>query len=282
MFSRIYVEIGNICNLNCSFCPKTKREPRQMTPDEFDLVCSKITSHTKEIFLHVMGEPLCHPSLSELLDIAERHNLKVSITTNGTLLQSKGDILLRHSKNIRKISISLHCIEGNNIEERLAKYMDEVIEFSHASSAHGIYTVFRLWNLDTDEKLGANAQNEYIISRLKDEFTTPWRERWNGFSIADRVFLEYAGIFSWPHDNDADEVSEGYCYGLLEQIAILSDGEVVPCCLDSEGEICLGNIFREELRDIIDSPRAKKIRKGFLERRFTEDLCKKCTYARRF
>lgn len=282
MFRRIYVEIGNICNLDCSFCPKTKREKKQMSVTEFDEVCRKIKGHTGEIFLHVMGEPLCHPQLSSLLDIAREHGIRVSITTNGTLINRAKEVIFAHSDVIRKISISLHCIEGNNIEERLASYIDDAIAFSRISAEAGIYTVFRLWNLDTDEKPGANQQNEYIVSRLKCEFTTPWRERWNGFSIADKIFLEYAGIFSWPHDSDAEEVSTGYCYGLVEQIGILVDGTVVPCCLDSEGEIALGNIFERELQDIIDSPRAKAIRRGFFDRKMTEPLCRRCTYARRF
>ncbi len=281
-FNKIYVEIGNVCNLSCSFCPTLKREKRQMTPEEFGVICQAIRPYTDYIYLHLMGEPLCHNSLGELLGIARSSGFRVCITTNGTLLDKKGSLLLDFADIIHKVSISLHCIEGNDIESRLGDYMTSVTEFSRKASSLGIYTVLRLWNIDTDEREGENSQNEYIENRLRSDFPHVWKKRWNGYCIADHIFLEYAGIFTWPDESEAEPTDNGYCHGLGDQIGILADGTVVPCCLDSEGNIALGNIFEESLDKILKGERAENMINGFANREMREELCKKCSYAHRF
>ena len=282
MFNKIYVEIGNICNLRCSFCPELKRARRQMTSDEFERVCEAIKGYTDYIYLHVMGEPLLHPELDRMLDIAHSHGFRVCITTNGTLIKKNQEMLLSHSEVIHKVNISVHAIEGNGIEERLKSYMSEVVEFARAASMRGIFTILRLWNLDSGEALGANLQNELIEAALHREFSSEWKKRWNGYMLADRIFLEFAGAFVWPVESEAEEQKLGSCRGLLDQIAILADGAVVPCCLDSEGVISLGNIFDSSMESILASPRATAIRAGFLRGEMCEEMCKKCSYAHRF
>lgn len=281
-FNKIYVEIGNVCNLKCSFCPTLKREKRQMTPDEFGVVCESIRPYTDFIYLHLMGEPLCHPNFEDMLLVAKNFEFKVCITTNGTLLDKKGSTIEKYSDIIHKISVSLHCIEGNDIEDRLTTYMDAVINAAKRYSELGIYTVLRLWNLDTNEKQGENAQNEYIENRLHSEFPHEWKKRWNGYGVADHIFLEYAGIFTWPDESEAEPSDKGYCHGLGDQIGILADGTVVPCCLDSEGNIALGNIYEESLDEILKGKRAENMINGFASREMREELCKKCSYAHRF
>ena len=102
--------------------------------------------------------------------------------------------------------------------------------------------------------------------------------------LGTRTFLEWGEEFEWP-DLAAESISpddDAYCHGLCDQIGVLSDGRVVPCCLDSDGVITLGNIFETPLEEIISSPRACAIRDGFGRRRATEELCRRCGYARRF
>ena len=282
MFNKIYVEIGNICNLRCSFCPELKRDKRQMTADEFEQVCRAIKGYTDYIYLHVMGEPLLHPELDRILDIARSHGFRVCITTNGTLIAKNKDLLLSRADAIHKVNISVHSIEGNGIEERLERYMGEVVDFAKAAAERGIFTILRLWNLDSSEALGANLQNEIIEERLHREFSNDWKKRWNGYMLADRIFLEFAGAFVWPAESEAEEQKLGSCRGLLDQIAILANGAVVPCCLDSEGQMPLGNIFEDTLEAILATPRAVAIKDGFLHGEMREETCKKCSYAHRF
>lgn len=282
MFNKIYVEIGNICNLRCSFCPELKRDKRQMTADEFLHVCQAIKGYTDYIYLHVMGEPLLHPELEEMLGIAHSHGFRVCITTNGTLLGKCGELLTSHPEVVHKVNISVHSIEGNGKEERLDRYMSEVVDFAKSAAERGIFTILRLWNLDSREALGANLQNEIIEAKLHAAFSGEWKKRWNGYMLADRIFLEFAGAFVWPVESGAEERELGSCRGLIDQIAILANGAVVPCCLDSEGVISLGNIFEDSFESIISSPRAKAIKEGFLQGEMREEMCKRCSYAHRF
>ena len=282
MIDRVYVEIGNICNLKCSFCPGTKRAPRQMTAEEFDIVCKRLVGYTENLYFHVMGEPLLHPKLGELLKIAEGYGYKVSITTNGTLIHKAEEVLLENASALHRISISLHAPEGNDRTDSVSEYLDRAITFADKMSKKEVSVVYRLWNLDTDEKKGNNSQNEFILGRIREAYPEEWTKRYSGYRLAYRVFLEFDGIFTWPSESCAEGREEGRCHAMSRQIAVLADGSVVPCCLDSEGEMHLGNIFDEELDGILSSERAIKISEGFRSRRLVHPLCKKCTYSRRF
>ena len=285
MLERAYVEIGNICNLRCSFCHKTKREPRQMTRAEFSSVLRALSGKCKYIYLHLLGEPLLHPELNELLTIAEDMGQRVCITTNGTLLSSRGQIITEHKGAVHKVSISLHAPEGNSDsvgDMRLENYLDTAIAFAKSCAEAGIYVVFRLWNLDSAEGLGKNENNGCIENRLKESFPEEWQKRPRGYRLAKNIFLEYDGLFTWPAESRAEPREAGFCHGLSQQIGILADGSVVPCCLDSDGDIILGNIFKESIEDILSSERARKMAEGFKRGAMIEPLCQSCTYSKRF
>ncbi len=281
MLERVYVEIGNICNLSCGFCVGTNRAKKQMNETDFSHICEKIKNHTKFIYLHVLGEPLIHPLLSKFLDIARESGIRVCITTNGTLLSKHSEMLLSHSDVIHKISISLHSLEGNGIES-FKDYLKNASAFARDGAEKGMYIVFRLWNGDSSEKAGANNKNSLIEQFLKNEFKNEWQIRPQGFRLQENIFLHYDGIFTWPTESRAQAISEGYCHALSSQAAILVDGTVVPCCLDANGEIPLGNIFEESFDEILNSRRAREIIEGFKKGEMRESLCQKCTFARRF
>lgn len=282
MFDRIYVEIGNVCNMNCSFCAGTKRAPRIMSVQEFETVCEKLKGYTENLFFHVMGEPLLHPQLDLLLKTARKFGYRVSITTNGTLLGSVGDVLISNADAIHRVSISLHAPEGNGKNDSLSEYLSSVIDFAERFSSLDKNVVYRLWNLDTAERGGENTLNNEILQRLKKTYTGEWVKRYSGYRIAYRTFLEFDGIFTWPSESKAEPSLIGRCHALSKQIAVLADGTVVPCCLDSDGAIPLGNIFDEELASILSGELAEKIKKGFTACRMVHPVCQKCTYARRF
>lgn len=125
MFNRAYVEITNVCNLACSFCPGTRRPAGYMRPEDFRLLAEKLRGHTAYLYLHVMGEPLLHPQLEEILAIARQLDFRVCITTNGTLLPRRGHALA----GVHKVSVSLHSFEGNDRAEGLEAYLSGVWDF---------------------------------------------------------------------------------------------------------------------------------------------------------
>ena len=280
MLERIYVEIGNVCNLSCSFCHKTKREKRIMSVDEFKLIVSKIKNNVKYVYLHVLGEPLLHKDFPEILKIASEKDLKICITTNGTLLKLKGDYILNCGA-VHKVSISLHAPEGNGKSE-LKDYLKSVVTFSKLAAEKGIYVVFRLWNEDSAEGKGQNTQNRFIEGFLKSEFTEAWTSHGKGIRLSKNIFLEYDGVFTWPANSAAMNAEEGFCYGVISQLGVLADGTVVPCCLDADGDVPLGNIFTQSFEEILNSKRLKDIKNGFLNGKVSEPFCQKCTFKNRF
>ena len=278
MFKRVYVEITNVCNLSCVFCPGTGREKRFLTPEEFRLMAEKLRGHTRYLYFHVMGEPLLHPQLPELLAIAGELGFRVCITTNGTLLPEKGSALLA-APALHKVSVSLHSFEGNDGGD-MTDYLAAVWDFCAAAGEKGVLCALRLWN-----EGGAEERNGEILRFLstasgRDVENLPADSVGNK-RLAPGLFLESARKFDWPSP-DAAEGNVQFCHALRQQIAVLCDGTVVPCCLDGEGRLALGNLLVQELDGILDSPRARAIREGFDRRRPSEELCRRCGFARRF
>jgi len=274
-FQKVYVEISNLCNLSCAFCPGTKRQKRAMTEEEFSSLLPKLRPYTDFLYFHLMGEPLCHPKLGTFLALARAHGFKVILTTNGTLL-SKQQALLLASSALHKVNISLHAFEANDLDIPFGTYLQQCFSFGKAAEGKVLIS-YRLWNNG-----GADARNEEIKAMLAQYFPGPWEQRRQGIRIGDRVFLEHGDKFDWPDLSANDGGEHVFCYGLRDQLGVLCDGTVVPCCLDHEGDLNLGNLFHQNLEEILASERAKAIYEGFSRRKVTEPLCRRCGYARRF
>ena len=274
-FSKAYVEISNLCNLSCAFCPGTKRKKKAMTEDEFAALLPKLRPYTDFLYFHLMGEPLCHPKLSRFLELAHQAGFKVILTTNGTLLHEHQELLLA-SGGLHKVNISLHAFEANDLSVPFEEYLRRCLEFGKAAEGK-VLVSYRLWNNG-----GADGLNDQILSALKQYFTEDWVQERRGIRIGSRVYLEHGDKFDWPDLSAADGGAALFCYGLRDQIGVLCDGTVVPCCLDHEGDLALGNLFTQDLAEILESKRAKAIYEGFSNRNAAEPLCRRCGYARRF
>ena len=273
-YSRVYVEITNICNKNCSFCPGTTRQPKRMTMEEFSFIAKSLVGVTDYLYFHVMGEPLTHPNLRDFVEYATNLGFKCAITTNGSLLEGRGGGLL--NSGLYKMNISVHSFEDGD-EKNYHSYINSIAEYAEKASRAGILTVLRLWNKGYDGGL-----NDSTLDILQNRLQGEWKWGSRGARIRHKLHLEYGDRFDWP-DMEANNLGdEVFCYGLGDHFGILCDGRVIPCCLDREGAITLGNIFDQNIRDIISSDRAEAIRCGFEKKCAVEELCQKCGYARRF
>lgn len=275
MLQKAYLEITNVCNLNCSFCPGTRRAPRFLRVEEFQLLAGKLRRQTDYLYFHLLGEPLLHPELGALLRIAGELGFACMITTNGSLLPERGELLLA-AERLRKVSISLQSFEANPGGE-LEGYLSGCLAFARKAAEKGVFCELRLWN-----RGGLETLNPAIRERLEACFPLPWEKSRNGWKLAERIWLDPGERFDWPDLDAPDRGERCFCYGLRNQIGVLCDGTVVPCCLDHEGDIPLGNLFTQELDEILASPRARAIYEGFSQRRAVEELCRRCGYRTRF
>ena len=283
-FKRIYIEITNVCNLNCSFCPVTGRIPEFMNEKNFSMILDKIKDFSDYLYFHVKGEPLLHPHINTFLDICHEKKFMVNLATNGTLISRMGEKLL-DKPALRQVSFSLHNLEEQTDPASRIKYLEEMISFAiEAVNRTAMLIEFKLWNLNTNRDNNANRMIlGYIEKKLGlaekiPEEINPGR----GIKLMDRMFLNMGTRFSWPDIKSPEGSSSGFCYGLRAQIAILVDGTVVPCCLDGEGVMKLGNVNDSLFSAIINSERALNISHGFSNRIAVEEMCRKCTYRNRF
>lgn len=302
MIDRCYIEITNSCNLNCHFCPKHTRQKRQLTAEEFSLITDKLRGKACFLYFHLMGEPLLHPLLPQFVTMARAKGFKTVLTSNGTLLHRAMNLLdtLPH-----KIQLSLHQHESNG-KGSLPDYIDEVMQFATQAAAKGTCIVLRLWNQG-----GLDHENQQVMELIERYVPRPWRERPDGFRLADNLYLEFDRKFEWPtaegenlasenqSEDSSEEKAEGsseekaegssesqkgtkrevFCKALIKQVGVLSDGSVVPCCLDHNGDVVLGNLLHQSLEEVLSSPRAQALIEGFKRHTATERLCQNCESA---
>lgn len=292
MIDRCYIEITNTCNLDCHFCPKHHRKRRQLSEEEFDLLTNRVRGKVCFLYFHLMGEPLLHPLLPQFITMAREKGFKTVLTSNGTLLHRAMALL---DTLPYKIQLSLHSHESNARGE-LSEYMDQVMRFSTQAAGKGTCMVLRLWNQG-----GMDRENEEVMHLIEKYVPKPWKERPDGFRLCDNLYLEFDRKFEWPGgggkaaSDDSDgkqEESDGkleaspskskqeyFCKALIKQIGVLSDGSLVPCCLDHDGDVILGNLFHQSLEEILASPRAQALVEGFRHHAATEPLCQSCESA---
>lgn len=272
MFAKVYLEITNVCNMSCSFCPGTSRKKHFLTVDEFSALAQKIRPYTEFLYFHLMGEPLLHPELKTFLDISHSLGFRVIITTNGTLLNDASDMLLC-SPAVFKISISLHSFEANN--NNSINYFENCFDFAEKASDKGIITVFRLWNNG-----GESLMNDSIYDLLKARFDGEWAQNTKGIRIRKKLFIEVGDKFDWPLHSKMSTQSIT-CFGLKDHIGVLCDGSVVPCCMDYDGNYVLGNLFEQDLGTIINSEKALLFRSKLDMKEAPCDMCKTCGFAQK-
>ncbi len=285
-FNRVHIEITNICGLACSFCPPKLQPTKTMSLEFFEKVLLELQPYTKSLAFHVMGDPLTLSNLFEYLELAKKHGFAVELTTSGYYLKSTAMEVLFHPA-VRQLNISLNSYNKNPLSLSFEEYMDGVLNAckSKLENYPNPFINLRVWNLD--DILSEAAFNDLLFSTMENFFDTKidldaiYKDKVKSLRLASKVLLNFDNYFQWPslkstHDSDAT------CYALKSHIGILADGTVVPCCLDGEGVINLGNMHDTSLPDILGSNRAQNMIEGFKHAKAVEELCRKCSYKDRF
>ena len=286
-FKKVYIEITSVCNLACSFCPPTERAKGLIKVEQFNKILDEIRPHTKYIYLHVKGEPLLHPRIDQLLDAAHAKGFKVNITTNGTLIKKNREKLLGKPA-LRQINFSLHSFDGHEGSENREKYLGDILDFVRDAKEYNTIISYRLWNLQKEQVTDLAARrNRETLEILETEYHLDYKieekvQPGKGVKIAHNVYLNQDHEFRWPSLLAPEDEGKGFCHALRSQAAILVDGTVVPCCLDGEGVINLGNVHEQSFTEIVEGERANNIVAGFSRREAVEELCRKCGFRQKF
>ena len=285
-FYRVYVEITNVCGLNCSFCPTKELPSTQMDLDFFESIVLQLKPFTKEIACHVVGDPLTLPNLSEYLDIIHKYKMKTMLTTSGYFLKKHSYETLFHPA-VKQINVSLNSYNKNETALTFEQYITPVLDLCSAklNREEELFINLRVWNLD--EMMSERTFNKTLFGTLSSAFDTVldlekiYSDKPKSIRLDNKILMHFDNYFEWPSLNNPI-YGDGTCQGLQSHIAILASGKVVPCCLDCDGIIELGDLREENLNDILSNDRTKNMLKGFKEGKAVETLCQKCSYKNRF
>jgi MoaA/NifB/PqqE/SkfB family radical SAM enzyme len=286
-YKRAYVEISNVCNLKCSFCPEVERDKRLMDAPSFRALAVQIAPLADEVCLHLMGEPLGHPSFDEIVGVCAELGLPVNLTTNGMLLNQQRRKTLLHPI-VRQVNISVHSFEANFGEADPRSYLARIFAFTHEALATrpDPYINYRLWDLT--EPLGQTDQNARVRELVEREFGVRLSDfavdlrRKKGYRVTGRLYVNFDSRFEWPSLRGEIRATEGFCHGLTSHFGVHADGTLVPCCLDKEAAVPLGDTRSTPLAELLEGPRAARVRNGFAGGRLVEDLCQRCPFIERF
>ncbi|MBC7742579.1 MAG: radical SAM protein [Bdellovibrionaceae bacterium] len=287
-FTKVNIEISNICNLQCSFCPEVIRTKKLMSLELFKRIIAEVAPLTEQVCFHLMGEPLVHPQLTEFVNVCHEQQVKIFLVSNGVLLKENLAELLLHPA-FRQVNFSLHSFFDNYPDRDPDIYLEKIFKFSEKalSTRPDLYINYRLWNLN--DPRGSSTNNNNMLQKISERFQIKFegaidvsRNRNKSINIKNRLYLHYDTEFIWPSTELPILGTVGSCYGLSSHIGLLVDGTVVPCCLDKEGNIPLGQIQEQSLLDILASERAQNILKGFKQKKLIENLCQRCQYIERF
>jgi radical SAM protein with 4Fe4S-binding SPASM domain len=272
--------------LQCSFCPPVEREKKMMSLELFERLIPQIANLTDQVTLHLMGDPLVHPKLSEFVRICKENTVPIFFVTNGVLLNSVNEDLLL-DPIIRQVNFSLHSFPDNFGDKDPSIYLSKIFKFTERAfdERPELYINFRLWNLD--DPLGVGEHNINLLKRVcsQYEFELPQKldiRRKKSVHLTRRLYLHFDTEFTWPSQDLPILGERGTCYGLSSHFGILADGTVVPCCLDKEGQIPLGHLNEGSIESILSNSRSQKIIAGFKKNQLVESLCQKCNYITRF
>jgi len=285
-FNKVHIEISNICNLQCSFCPAVIRDNKMMDLDLFTKIVEQVAPLTELVCLHLMGDPLVHPKLAEMVEICDQHNANIFLVTNGVLVRPDKFNLLLHPR-FYQINFSLHSFFDNFPDKDPSNYLERIFSFTERALVERpeLYLNYRLWNLN--DAIGSQTPNREMLERIcqRFDFTAPTDidiRKKKSVLITKRLYLHFDTEFIWPSLDLPVLGTQGRCYGLKSHFGILADGTVVPCCLDKEAAIVLGDANETAIVDILDADKAKSILHGFQQRKLVEDLCQRCQYIERF
>jgi radical SAM protein with 4Fe4S-binding SPASM domain len=252
----------------------------------FESIIRQASVYTKEIACHVVGDPLTQSNLGDYLDIIHKYRLKALLTTSGYFLKKHSYETLFHPC-VKQINISLNSFNKNDTSLTFEQYIKPVLNLCRAKldRQEELFINLRVWNLD--EMMSERDFNETLFSKLSNEFNvtldldTIYREKPKSIRLENKILVHFDNYFEWPSLKNKN-YGDGICQGLQSHIAILASGKVVPCCLDCDGIIELGDLHEVSLKKILSNRRTVNMLEGFKEGKAIEELCQKCSFKERF
>jgi len=265
----VTIEPNNLCNLNCIMCPykKSKRKKESLSMDLFKKIVDESKEiGAKDIHLTQYNEPLTDKKLFERLDYIRNAGLTSSFYSNATLLDDDNiEKMLESPPDLIRFSV-------DGVEKETFESIRRGANFESVISR--IEKLYRRRN-QRGQKLPVIEVFFTLLEENKKEskrFLEYWKNRCDFCSIypADsRDSKNFVGI-------DYKKFKPYPCFN-PKRIIILSSGKVALCCVDIDGEVVLGDIKKQSLKEILSSEKYKKIYLSQMNRTCKISMCKNCS-----
>ncbi|SFV70534.1 hypothetical protein MNB_SV-13-1321 [hydrothermal vent metagenome] len=257
-----------------------------MSLELFESTIEQAKKFTSEIACHVVGDPLTLSNLKEYLNIIHKYKMRAMLTTSGYFMKKHSYDTLFHPC-VKQINVSLNAFNKNDTSFTFEQYMKPILDFCQEKvrRKEESFINLRMWNLD--EVMSEKKFNLELFKKLNSEFNVNIeldklnpKEKKN-IRLDYKVLLHFDNYFEWPSLNNKN-YGHGTCQGLSSHIGILADGKVIPCCLDNDAIMELGDLRNESLETILYGEKATSMIEGFKKGICLEELCLKCSYKKRF
>jgi len=267
---KVQIEVTNICNARCVMCPlkDMKRKTGYMDFVLFKKIIDETSKYKlRRLILHVMGEPLLHPRIFEMIKYIKKKNpnQKVEFSTNASLL----------TKEITKevIDSGLDIINLSIDATSKETYEKVRVGLNYKETMENIYSFLDTVGASRKQKPLAKIQL-IMLPENKDEwskFEKKWRDYANGKSYIDLYIKEmgdWAGYLNKEKDISKKLFLKISCDAPFDSLDILWDGKVSFCCWDYDGKLVVGNVKEKTLKDIWNSEEINKFRKRFVKNNY--------------
>lgn len=275
----VYVEPTNACVLNCRMCMRGKTKIRKLGFMDLCLyrkIIDDISPEVRSIALHKQGEPLLHPNLIDMINYAKNQGMKVGFNTNAVLLDEE------KSKKLLETDLDwiYFSFDGpnKNIYEKLRKGADyervkqNILRFIELRNKKGNMPIIHIYIIEMSDT--ENYLNKFVKYWKDKVDSVGINKLMNFFSLIDDEKLDW---YNNIQKKDLPEDSYPICTFPWFTMAINWDGTAEYCLADFTGSNIVGNARKENVLQIWNNEKSKKVRKAVLQRDFRNLKCGQCS-----
>lgn len=264
---QVCIETTSICNTKCSFCPHKNMEREKVIMDDKVFLRTMLeikTMHIKNIGMYYFGEPLTDPKLDVRINMMKKeYPCYIQVISNGLGLNGEWIHKLLNT-DLDEILISLDATDKESYEK--------VRKGSYAKVIANILNLVL-----TKQRLGKN-KPKIILRTMVTKDNKKQVKRFTDIWKNDVDEIQYGRLHNFSNtyvEAQQKHLINSPCLFLWSQLIILSNGDVIPCCIDYEGKLKLGNIMNRPLKKIWNGDAMQYLRRQHLEGNYPP-LCKNC------
>jgi GT2 family glycosyltransferase/MoaA/NifB/PqqE/SkfB family radical SAM enzyme len=263
------------CNLDCVFCDIHNSNEEMKVEDAIKVIDNANRLGIRWLVI-TGGEPFLHKGLFDIIEYAKSLNLKISITTNGSLIDNAIDKIRRSRVDLISVSLdgigkthdSLRKNDGlyekvkNNILELKKNKQDISINFVVTNK--NVHELEEIYNWAKKEKIvidfwPVNFHEELYIIQKEDReiFLTFVKKLKKNREISNYKYYYYLNSVFYSNNNNHLKVR---CLGLTKSLGVYVNGDILTCCVWEKEKARLGNAIREDLESLWCSKEYWKVR----------------------